>query len=63
MTFLDQYELYIPCNVTIGYSEYKKGLPQVGEKIDYNGEKCKECGKVFNYGSELFLHQRIQKKY
>ncbi len=23
------------------YSEYKKGLPKVGSKVDYNGEKCK----------------------
>lgn len=23
------------------YSEYKKGLPKVGERLDYNGEKCK----------------------
>jgi len=23
------------------YSEYKKGLPNVGEKLEYNGKKCK----------------------
>lgn len=23
------------------YSEYKKGLPKIGEKVDYKGEKCK----------------------
>jgi len=23
------------------YSEYKKGLPKIGEKLEYNGEKCK----------------------
>ena len=31
------------------YSDYKKGLPKVGQKIDYNGEKCKVLSvDVFN---------------